>query len=118
MMHAARLAHSERLQRVDALLVGGGEYSTLEIIQQAGVCAVNSIISELRNNGRDVRCKCVARGVYVYWIPREDVSESRSQPRCDNCENHGMPACGACEWDEVGLPTHYKPGADLAGGAA
>lgn len=73
-MHAARIDHSERLQRVAALLAGGGEYSTLEIIQQAGVCAVNSIISELRANGRDVRCKCIGRGVYVYWMPIEEAA--------------------------------------------
>lgn len=74
MMHAARLDHSERLQRVAALLAGGGEYTTLEIIQQAGVCAVNSIIAELRANGRDVRCKAISRGIYVYWIPREKAA--------------------------------------------
>ncbi len=50
-MNAANLTKSDRLQRVFKLLSGGGEFTTLEIIQKAGVCAVNSIISELRQNG-------------------------------------------------------------------
>lgn len=74
MMHAARIDHSERLRRVADLLSGGDEYTTLEIIQQAGVCAVNSIVSELRHNGYDVRCKCLGRGLFVYWIPREEAA--------------------------------------------
>jgi hypothetical protein len=39
------------------LLAGGGEHTTLEIIQKAGVCAVNSIISELRMNGYSIDCQ-------------------------------------------------------------
>jgi len=45
------------LQRVFKLLSKGGEYTTLEIIQKAGVCAVNSIISELRANGYEISCQ-------------------------------------------------------------
>jgi hypothetical protein len=56
-MNAAHLGSSERLQRVFKLLSKGGEYTTLEIIQQAGVCAVNSVISELRANGFDISCE-------------------------------------------------------------
>ena len=56
-MNAANLGKSERLQRVFKLLSKGGEYTTLEIIQKAGVCAVNSIISELRANGYDIDCE-------------------------------------------------------------
>ena len=48
MMHAARLADSPRLQRVLEVLSDGREHSTLEISQQARVCAVNSCIAELR----------------------------------------------------------------------
>lgn len=68
MMHAARLDNSERLRRVADLLADGGEYTTLEIIHQADVRAVNSIASELRRNGYDVRCKCLGRGLFVYWL--------------------------------------------------
>jgi hypothetical protein len=56
-MNAARISSSERLQRVDALLSDGREYSTLEIIINAQVCAVNSIVSELRHNGRAISCR-------------------------------------------------------------
>jgi Helix-turn-helix domain len=56
-MNAATLDNSDRLQRVFKLLSKGGEYTTLEIIQKAGVCAVNSIISELRANGYDISCQ-------------------------------------------------------------
>jgi predicted transcriptional regulator len=56
-MNAANLTKSDRLQRVFKLLSGGGEFTTLEIIQRAGVCAVNSIISELRQNGYQIDCQ-------------------------------------------------------------
>jgi hypothetical protein len=57
MMKSAHIQTSQRLQRVDALLADGQEYSTLDIIQYASVCAVNSIIAELRDNGRDIQCR-------------------------------------------------------------
>ena len=52
-IHAAQLSRSPRLQRVLAFLreraaVGA---TTREIIQKADVCAVNTIIQELRENG-------------------------------------------------------------------
>ena len=56
-MNAAQIDKSDRLQKVAKLLGRGGEYTTMEIIQKAGVCAVNSIISELRQNGYDIRCE-------------------------------------------------------------
>lgn len=56
-MNAATLDTSDRLQRVYKLLSNGGEYTTLDIIQKAGVCAVNSIISELRQNGYEIDCQ-------------------------------------------------------------
>ncbi|CAB4141366.1 Helix-turn-helix domain containing protein [uncultured Caudovirales phage] len=56
-MNAANIEKSDRLQRVLTLLKRGGEYTTLEIIQKAGVCAVNSIISELRQNGYQINCQ-------------------------------------------------------------
>jgi len=56
-MNAANLTKSDRLQRVLKLLAKGGEFTTLEIIQKAGVCAVNSIISELRQNGYQITCQ-------------------------------------------------------------
>lgn len=56
-MHSASLKTSERLKRVAALLADGQEHTTRDIIQAAGVCAVNSIISELRANGGQILCR-------------------------------------------------------------
>ena len=56
-MKHANIETSQRLQRVDKLLSDGRERSTLEIITGARVCAVNSIVAELRANGREIRCQ-------------------------------------------------------------
>lgn len=56
-MKHASLETSARLQRVARLLEGGREYSTAEIVQHAEVCAVNSAIAELRENGLDIACR-------------------------------------------------------------
>lgn len=57
MMHAAKLSTSERLQRVKTFLSDRKPHSTLEIVRKARVCAVNSIIAELRANGADIHCE-------------------------------------------------------------
>jgi biotin operon repressor len=67
-MHAASLERSERLQRVLWLLLDGQWHSTLEIVQRAQVCAVNSCIAELRANGIDIECRCVGVGRYEYRV--------------------------------------------------
>ena len=56
-MHAASIDKSERLARVYKLLSQGGEFSTLDIIKEANVCAVNSIVAELRQNGFEIDCQ-------------------------------------------------------------
>lgn len=56
-MKSANIETSERLQRVAKFLEDGEEHSTMEIIQSCCVCAVNSIVSELRDNGMDIRCR-------------------------------------------------------------
>lgn len=56
-IHFAKLEKSERLQRVLAVLMVGGAYTTLQISRRANVCAVNSCIAELRENGYDIKCK-------------------------------------------------------------
>lgn len=66
-MHAARLGHSDRLQRVRALLSDGVPRSTMEIIAQANVCAVNSIVAELRHNGIGIDCQRIG-DVWYYSI--------------------------------------------------
>lgn len=67
-MNAASIEKSKRLQRVDALLSTGKKYSTMDIIQYAQVAAVNSIISELRRNGRQIKCERVG-DVWYYQMP-------------------------------------------------
>ena len=66
MIHAATM-ESERLQRVLAVLTNyaPAELSTREIMRLANVCAVNSCIAELRENGIDIECK--QRGRYFYY---------------------------------------------------
>jgi hypothetical protein len=66
-MHAAKLDKSDRLQRVDALLSDGRMYSTMAIIEAACVCAVNTIISELRRNGRVIYCRRYG-SAWFYWM--------------------------------------------------
>lgn len=56
-MNAASIEKSERLLRVLNLLSEGGEFSTLDIIKQANVCAVNSIVAEIRQNGYVIDCQ-------------------------------------------------------------
>ena len=56
-MHSARLSRSDRLQRVAAFLLDGRYHTTMEIVQAANVCAVNSIVSELRANGMRISCQ-------------------------------------------------------------
>lgn len=70
MMHAAKIDESPRLQKVRDFLRRNGSATTLEIIQGCNVCAVNSIIAELRANGFSVSCNAVKgkRGVYLYTL--------------------------------------------------
>lgn len=56
-MNAANLVQSERLQRVKAFLSDLKPHSTLEIVRKARVCAVNSIVAELRANGVSIKCQ-------------------------------------------------------------
>ena len=71
MMHAARLAESPRLQRVLEVLSDGREHSTLDISQQARVCAVNSCIAELHANGKSISCRQVVEPLFGrIWVYR------------------------------------------------
>jgi len=66
-MNAARLSKSDRLQRVDALLRSGKQYSTKEISNRTDVYAINSAVAELRANGRPISCKRFGSAWY-YWM--------------------------------------------------
>ena len=68
-MHAAKLDKSDRLKRTVKAMVHarerGAELSTRGIMREANVCAVNSVISELRANGFNITAK--RRGKYWYY---------------------------------------------------
>lgn len=66
-MNAAQLTKSDRLKRVRDVLLDGLKHTTRDIIQAAEVCAVNSIISELRLNGCQIECERVGDRWY-YWM--------------------------------------------------
>lgn len=56
-MHYAKLSKSPRLQRVlRELKRAKGPVTTKDLVTSANVCAVNSIIAELRENGADITC--------------------------------------------------------------
>ena len=74
-MHAASIK-SDRLQRVLIVLRGAGNrgMTTLDIARYAGVCAVNSIISEIRRGGENISCTQESRGRFRYrLIPASSV---------------------------------------------
>jgi hypothetical protein len=73
-MHSARIDRSLRLQRVDALLADGHEYSTMDIVIKARVCAVNSCIAELRANGRTIACR---REGDIWFYRRVNTNEQK-----------------------------------------
>lgn len=64
-MNAANLSRSERLKRVRRVLSDHKAHSTLEIFKKAKVCAVSSVISELRCNGMDIECE--RKGMRWYY---------------------------------------------------
>lgn len=67
-MHYAKLDKSARLQRVyEYLNRSKSEKTTMDIIKAANVCAVNSIISELRRNGFDIKTRREG-GIYYYKL--------------------------------------------------
>lgn len=55
-MNSASFENSQRLQRVYKVLKDCKQHSTMSIIKAANVCAVNSIIAELRDNGFNIKC--------------------------------------------------------------
>jgi hypothetical protein len=66
--HYANLDNSPRLQKLLMHLSDGNAHSTLDIVHNTGLCAINSGISELRCNDIPVTCKCVARGIFTYQL--------------------------------------------------
>ena len=68
-MHSANISKSDRLQRVLKILMDGNKHTTRDLIRKAKVCAVNSIISEIRDNGLKVMCERKA-DKWFYWLPK------------------------------------------------
>ena len=68
-MHAARADRSARLRRVLEVLLDGREHSTRDLVVAAEVCAVNSIVAELRANGYRILCRqgVDGHGVRRWW---------------------------------------------------
>jgi len=67
-MNAAKLEKSDRLQRTARFIRKSRRWvSTMEIIHGANVCAVNSIVSELRANGMEIPCKRVGSAWFYRW---------------------------------------------------
>lgn len=56
------------MQRVLSVLLDGQPHTTRQIIREAHVCAVNSIISELRANGLHIQCKAIKKGRFTYQL--------------------------------------------------
>lgn len=57
-MHAARISRSPRLQRcLSALRKHPEGISTRDLIIEANICAVSSVVAELRVNGADIECE-------------------------------------------------------------
>ena len=67
-MHNATLNNSARLRRVMAVLADGKPHSTRDIMREANVCAVNSCVSELRENNIAVQCECLGQGRFQYTL--------------------------------------------------
>lgn len=67
-IHYAKIEDSERLQRVHQILLDGDWHGTRRIMRLADVCAVNTVIAELRANGCRIDTRCVGRGRYEYRL--------------------------------------------------
>ena len=68
MIHYAKIEESDRLRRVHQLLCDGGWHGTWDIMQSAEVCAVNTVMAELRANGFAIETRCAGRGRYEYRL--------------------------------------------------
>ena len=66
-MNYAKIKTSDRLRRVLKVLKDRKLHSTRDLIRDAHVCAVNSIVSELRMNGQRIICKRIGH-VWFYGL--------------------------------------------------
>tara|TARA_R110002094_G_scaffold160396_14_gene145837 strand:- start:1086 stop:1325 length:240 start_codon:yes stop_codon:yes gene_type:complete len=68
-MHHSKIATCERLQRtLRVLQKAKGGISTRDLADRADICAVNSTIAELRENGAEITCRQVVRNGKRRWL--------------------------------------------------
>jgi len=77
-MNYAKYESSDRLQRLLEFLIDGQPHTTKEIFTGADICAVNSAVDELRENGFDVPCIKKCRPA-IYQIPNIDAARKLSR---------------------------------------
>lgn len=72
--HVAKLERSERLKRLLSVFESNPNrpLSTLQLINMAGICAVNSACHELRMNGIPVSPARVINGNHCYTLVKMD----------------------------------------------
>jgi hypothetical protein len=82
-MHARNLKTSAQLQRVDRILSDCMPHSTREISRAADVCAVNSIVDELREpkNGRHIHHFQEGK-IHYYRRVKSDLRDSCYVTQC------------------------------------
>ena len=68
-MAYANLLKSDRLQRVMKLLQDGDKHDTRDIMYNADVCAVATCISELRDNGKNIKSNKVGKVWFYTLLP-------------------------------------------------
>lgn len=76
-MHAAQLNNSPRLQRILSTLSDGRWYTTRDLIELAKVCAINSAVAELRENGFLVECCKETKDRFTYRLLNCDEAKRR-----------------------------------------
>ena len=71
-MNHANIQTSERLQRVDKFLSDGLFHSTRDIVIGAQVMAVSAVVSELRENGRNIICRQKGKIFYYRMVQEQE----------------------------------------------
>ena len=116
--HAADVRRSERLQRVLALLSDGREHTTRQIVLGAGVCAVNSIITELRMNGAVIECRRghLPHGARVWFYQMTKAPEAALMEETSATETTPAGDARTISTNNAGADDHAPTaGADTSG---
>lgn len=95
-MNYANVEKSPRLQRTLRVLRAGGWHSTRALMRAADICAVNSVVAELRANGFAIDTRCVGRGRYEYQLTTADggpMTADDRRPMTADCRRPSL-VCG------------------------